>query len=194
MLAALAPGASVAGAAERPPSVGDPAPLFVLPRVAPRPGEPSHFVLRAHVGPEALTPASVVALAFLAPWSEATAPYLERLAHRADRPDVLAVGILIEPADPDDAVIRQARRAGVVLVSDPHRVLTRRFDVDAVPLTVLVDGEGRVGGRHAGAGPEAWAALEAPLALEPVPTSTSAPPEAQKSTRTGPMPRVTPPP
>ena len=123
------------------PLVGHPSPELLQHLVGPGPG---NFRLSEHHG-------EVVVLAFWTRWCGTCADYLERLA-RLDG-TYRTAGLVVAGVSLDDDPARALsalKNAGVKFPNgvDVAKVLGRRFSVEDVPLTLLIDRDGIVRYAH----------------------------------------------
>jgi mono/diheme cytochrome c family protein len=75
-------------------------------------------------------------------------PHLEKLANRF--PERLAIVAACVSEEPDDAVAKAARGIDQIVAVDRKGLTRLRYDVQAMPTNVLIDGKGRILGRLVG--------------------------------------------
>lgn len=169
LLAALgAPPAAVETPADW---VGKEAPRFILRTLNPDAAGP-RYLLRDHVGPDARTPKKQVLLDFAASWCVPCRTELAALAQRAPALEKMGVGVVVVVIDNEKEGIETMRKMVVdelklpfPVASDRFQVLARRYRVSTLPLSVVVDADGRVRHVQEGFTPEDFARLEAVLGL-----------------------------
>lgn len=153
--------------------LGQPAPLFILRTLNPDVGGP-RFVMRDYVGDTARSPKRRVLLDFAASWCVPCRAELAELKTRATRLERAGVAVAVIVIDDTKEGIETMRRLVVdelelpfPVVSDRFQVLARRYQVGALPLSVVVDEGGIVRAVEVGFTPGGLARLEEAIGLEP---------------------------
>jgi len=129
--------------------------VWVLPALAGRsralPGAPApDFVLRAFTGPNVRLSehiGQVVVISFWGPGCDGCRAQLRALQRDFDRDRARGLRVYgVEVADDQEAALRFARAMHVTfpLLRDPAKSVARLYDVDNLPMTVLIDRDGKI--------------------------------------------------
>ena len=107
---------------------------------------PDTFDLKAYKG-------KVVYLDFWASWCgpcKLSFPYMEHLAHSFDNQELVVIADNLDHSSANARAFLRKLGSSIPVIYDQKGVLARRFDVSAMPTSVLIDRKGRIRYVHKG--------------------------------------------